>query len=288
MSPTVTEGRLRGGHGLTLATTRYGDADRPPVVFLHGAGQTRHAWSKTAAAVADLGWQAVCVDHRGHGDSDWPDGPDYDFGHYADDIDEILTQLNEPPVMVGASLGGIALLVAHGRQPVQRYRGVVLVDITPRIDIAGAKRILGFMATYPDGFATLEEASVRIASYTGRPRPDRLDGLNQVLRQDHATGRWCWHWDQRFLQGRFDGDSLDQRTTELHERLLNGARMLKVPTLLVRGGRSELVSIEAVGELIRAVPNARTVDVTGAGHMVAGDANDPFTAAVCDFLASVP
>lgn len=271
-----------------LATTRYGDATRPPVVFLHGAGQTRHAWAETAVAVAELGWQAICVDHRGHGDSDWPDGPDYDFGDYANDVDEILTQIDEPPVMVGASLGGIAVLVAQGRQPAQRYRGVVLVDITPRIDFAGAKRILGFMAAHPDGFATLEEASTRIAGYTGRARPDRLDGLRQVLRQDLATGHWRWHWDQRFLQGRFDGGSLDQRTTELHQRLLNGARMLKVPTLLVRGGRSELVTPEAVDELMRAVPHARTVDVTGAGHMVAGDANDPFTAAVCEFLSSLP
>ena len=83
---------------------------------------------------------------------------------------------------------------AHGRQPAQRYRAVVLVDITPRIDAAGAKRILGFMAAHPGGFATLEEASARIADYTGRARPDRLDGLAQVLRRDPASGRW--HWDQ--------------------------------------------------------------------------------------------
>jgi pimeloyl-ACP methyl ester carboxylesterase len=288
MTLTVTQGRLRGAHGLTLGVTRYGDADRPPVVFLHGAGQTRHAWTETATAVAELGWHAICVDLRGHGDSDWPDGPDYEFDHYADDIDEILTELDEPPVMVGASLGGIALLVAHGRQTAQRYRGVVLVDITPRIDFAGARRILGFMAAHPDGFATLEEASARIAGYTGRPRPDRLDGLSQVLRQDRGTGRWRWHWDQRFLQGRLDGDSLDERTTELHQRLLNAARTLTAPTLVVRGGRSELVTLEAVEELVRAVPHAHTVDVAGAGHMVAGDANDPFSSAVCEFLSSLP
>ncbi|HZT66977.1 MAG TPA: alpha/beta hydrolase [Acidimicrobiales bacterium] len=287
MIPSQTEKRLRGGHGLMLAATRYGASDRPPVVFLHGAGQTRHAWAETAGAVAGLGWQAICVDHRGHGDSDWPDGPDYDFDHYADDIDEILEQLDEPPVMVGASLGGIAILVSHGRQPAQRYRGVVLVDITPRIDLAGAKRILGFMAANPEGFATLEEASARIAEYTGRPRPDRLDGLAQVLRQDPRTGRWRWHWDQRFLHGRLDGHALDERTTELHQRLLRGARTLMAPTLLVRGGRSELVTPEAVDELVRAVPHARTVDVAGAGHMVAGDANDPFTAAVCEFISSL-
>lgn len=288
MIPTVTECRLRGAHGLTLAATRYGGADRPPVVFLHGAGQSRHAWAETARAVAEAGWQAISVDHRGHGDSDWPDSPDYDFDHYADDVDEILEQLDEPPVMVGASLGGIAVLIAHGRQPAQRYRAVVLVDITPRIDAVGAKRILGFMGAHPEGFATLEEASARIADYTGRARPDRLDGLAQVLRQDRASGRWRWHWDQRFLQGRLDGEALDERTAELHQRLLSAARTLTAPTLLVRGGRSELVTPEAVDELVCAVPHALTVDVAGAGHMVAGDANDPFSAAICEFLSALP
>jgi len=286
--PTVTECRLRGAHGITLATTRYGGADRPPVVFLHGAGQTRHAWAETAGHVAELGWQAICVDHRGHGDSDWPDSPDYDFDHYADDIDEIIEQLDEPPVMVGASLGGIAILLAHGRQESQRYRGVVLVDITPSIDVAGAKRILNFMAAHPEGFATLEEASNRIADFTGRARPDRLDGLAQVLRQDPVTGRWCWHWDQRFLQGRLDRDTLDERTAELRQRLLSAARTLTAPTLLVRGGRSELVTPEAVDELVRAAPHARTVDVAEAGHMIAGDASDPFTSVVCEFLSALP
>lgn len=128
-----------------------------------------------------------------------------------------------------------------------------------------------------------------IAVLIARPRPERLEGLAQVLRQDPLTGRWRWHWDQRFLQGRLDADALDQRTTELHRHLLRAPRTLMAPTLLVRGGRSELVTPQAVDELVRAMPHARVVDVAGvgAGHMVAGDANDPFTAAVRDFLASL-
>lgn len=288
MSPSATVFRLRAARGLTLAATRYGEIDHPPVVFLHGAGQTRHAWNETAVAVAARGFQAICVDHRGHGDSDWPEHPDYEFADYADDLDEILDQLSEPPVMVGASLGGIAILAAHGRQHHQRYRGVVLVDITPRIDVAGARRILGFMGAHPEGFATLADASAVIAHYTGRRPPERLDGLRKVLRQDPDTNRWRWHWDLRFLHGRLDTEHLDERTSALQHQLLDAARRLTVPTLIVRGGRSELVSPEAVDELIAAMPHARTIDVAGAGHMIAGDDNDTFTDAVTAFLSVLP
>lgn len=168
----------------------------------------RRSWHDTAEAVAAAGFQAICADHRGHGDSEWPHEAEYEFGDYADDVDELLSQLDEPPVMVGASLGGIAILTSHGRQHDQRYRGVVLVDITPRIDIDGAQRILGFMGANPEGFDTLEDASAVIAAYAGRPRPDRLDGLQKVLRMDPLTNRWRWHWDIRFLHGRLGGDTL--------------------------------------------------------------------------------
>jgi pimeloyl-ACP methyl ester carboxylesterase len=288
MSPSATVVRLRGAGGLTLAATRFGNRTDRPVVFLHGAGQTRHSWHDTAQAVAAAGFQAICVDHRGHGDSDWPHDADYEFGDYADDVDELLSQLDEPPVMVGASLGGIAILASHGRQHAQRYRGVVLVDITPRIDIEGAQRILGFMGAHPDGFDTLEDASAVIAAYTGRRRPDRLDGLRKVLRRDPVSNRWRWHWDVRFLRGRLDGDVPSDRTDELQRQLLDAARRLAVPTLVIRGGRSELVSPEAVDELVAAMPNARTVEVSDAGHMIAGDDNDTFTDAVTDFLCRLP
>ena len=45
------------------------------VLFLHGGGQTRHAWGNTARAVAAAGWHAITMDLRGHGESERsPDG----------------------------------------------------------------------------------------------------------------------------------------------------------------------------------------------------------------------
>jgi pimeloyl-ACP methyl ester carboxylesterase len=68
------------------------------------------------------------------------------------------------------------------------------------------------------------------------------------------------------------------------DQLLDGARRITAPTLLVRGAMSDLVSPDTVNEFLTAVPHADAVDVSNTGHMVAGDDNDAFTTAVLAFL----
>ncbi len=68
------------------------------------------------------------------------------------------------------------------------------------------------------------------------------------------------------------------------DRLDRAARALRMPTLLVRGRMSDVVAEEDARHFLALVPHARYVDVSDAGHMVAGDRNDPFTAAVVEFL----
>jgi pimeloyl-ACP methyl ester carboxylesterase len=59
---------------------------------------------------------------------------------------------------------------------------------------------------------------------------------------------------------------------------------IRVPTLLVRGLLSDIVTEEGVQEFLRAIPGSRLIDVGDAAHMVAGDQNDVFSNAVVDFL----
>lgn len=199
----------------------------------------------------------------------------------------VVNRFETTPVVVGASLGGMSALLAQARTDTQLYRALVLVDVTPRMELGGIQRIVGFMAAHPEGFSSLEEASDVIASFTGRPKPTAPDGLRQVLRQDN-NGRWQWHWDLRFLNGRaeevLEAEAGSERTHAIRELLLTGARRIRVPALVVRGAQSDLVSPEAAQEFVDAVPGARYVDVANAGHMVAGDQNDRFTAAVLEFL----
>jgi pimeloyl-ACP methyl ester carboxylesterase len=84
-----------------------------------------------------------------------------------------------------------------------------------------------------------------------------------------------------FLEGPKDPDNQKRYDPE---RLVTSARNLTIPTLLVRGRMSDLLSEEGAREFLELVPHAKYSDVTGAGHMVAGDRNDAFSNSVIEFL----
>jgi non-heme chloroperoxidase len=270
-----------GFGGLTLAGDAWGDPTAPPVVLLPGGGQTRHSWRGTGRAIARAGWYAISLDARGHGDSAWADDGDYTIDAFANDLRAVAATLTRPPVVVGASLGGITAMVVEGETP-RTTAAVVLVDVAAKIEIAGAERVRAFMSAFPEGFASLEEAADVVAAYLPhRPRPRALGGLTKSLRQG-PDGRWRWHWDPRFL-----GGARPPSDVANPPRLAAAARGLTVPTLLVRGRQSDVLSEDGAEHFLRLVPHARYVDVSEAGHMVAGDRNDLFTDAVVAFLAGL-
>ena len=267
-----------GSAGNTLVGDVTG-SEGPPVLLLHGGGQTRHSWDKCEEQLARAGYYAINYDLRGHGDSDWsPDG-DYAITTRAQDLITVAAQGSAPVALVGASLGGITALLAAclGLEPA----ALVLVDIVPKMAPAGVAKIRNFMMASPDGFATIEEAADAISAYyPERPRPKDLSGLNKNLRLQ-PDGRYQWHWDQRMMT--------DTRADPQHMlELLDAADWTdRVPTLLVRGMKSDIVDDEGVADLRRRIPALETADIRGAGHMVAGDKNDEFNTAVIEFLTRV-
>src|SRR5262245_60248703 len=178
MSEQPRSVELRGHDGLVLRGDAFGRADAPPVLLLHGGGQTRHSWSGTARRLAREGWHALSLDLRGHGESDWaPDGA-YDLEDFVLDLVAVVGPLPQRPVLVGASLGGMAALCAEGEAKAPLLAAVVLVDVTPRLEPQGVVRIVSFMTDRPDGFASLEEAADAVAAYRQhRARPSDLSGL---------------------------------------------------------------------------------------------------------------
>ncbi|HEX2135410.1 MAG TPA: alpha/beta hydrolase, partial [Microvirga sp.] len=142
--------------------------------------------------------------------------------------------------------------------------------------------VQGFMrARAAEGFASIEQAAEAVAAYLPhRPKPTSLEGLKKNLRL-HPDGRWRWHWDPRFLDG---PRTVNTDRAAVEQRLVAAARQLHLPTLLVRGGSSELVSRDAAAEFLSLAPDAEYVDVAEARHMVAGDRNDIFADAILAFL----
>lgn len=274
---------VTGGNGVTLVGDAYGEPDDPPVLLMHGGGQTRHSWGGTAKELAKAGFFAVTVDHRGHGDSGWdPDG-DYGWENFRADLEAWCVRLGGAPAVVGASLGGSTALmtagqrIAAGLDPLMS--AIVLVDIAPRIEAEGVDKIFSFMSGAPEGFASIDEAADSVAKYLPhRPRPTDTSGLAKNLRLG-ADGRYRWHWDPRWIL-----DMERRRASRRNGEMEEYAKQLNIPTLLVRGRQSDLLSAEGAREFLEMVPHAEFVDVAGAGHMVAGDRNDAFTAGVADFL----
>jgi pimeloyl-ACP methyl ester carboxylesterase len=262
-----------------LAASVGGDPSQPPVIFLHGAGQTRHSWRKAARVLVAQGYYVISLDHRGHGDSDWSPVGDYSSDAFVSDVKAVISQLAMPPILIGASLGGLMSLVAVGESEQPLARALLLVDIAPKVDMEGRERIIGFMGANHDGFTSADQAADAVSAYMPhRPRPSDSSGLLRNLRQK-ADGRYYWHWDPAFF------DSANATHNDPEARYENAAGNITIPTLLIRGEHSELVSEESLKHLLAVMPAAEYVDVSGAHHMVVGDNNDAFTQAALEFLA---
>ena len=272
---------------MTMAADAEGDPGDPSVLLFHGGGQTRHAWGGAVRSLAAHHWYAVTFDLPGHGNSTWaPDG-DYSLDLFAGNAAAAARQFRRP-VLVGASLGGFSALAAIGEGLVPDAAALVLVDVAPRIEAKGVERIRDFMRSGINGFDSLEDVADAVAGYLpNRKRPTDLQGLTKNVRQ-REDGKWVWHWDPRFMVRVEDepGEPSAGRYSP-PDRMAQASRNITVPTLLVRGGSSDVVSPEGAAELQEMIPHAEIVDVAGAGHMVAGDRNDRFNDAVLEFLERV-
>jgi pimeloyl-ACP methyl ester carboxylesterase len=268
--------------GITLTGERWdAGGDGAAVVLLHGGGQTRHSWKRTAQRLAQGGRTAIALDARGHGDSAWHPTQDYSSDGFIGDLVRFVSTLERPPVLVGASLGGITALAATGENP-DLAAALVLVDIVVTLEPQGVARIRDFMTGRPEGFASLEEVADAIAAYNpNRPRPGNLDGLRKNVRL-HDDGRWYWHWDPAFMAVG------DEPQRDIYQgRLRAAAAAITVPTLIVRGLQSDVVSDAGLADIRNLIPHAQVADVKGAGHMVAGDDNDIFASTLERFLAEI-
>ena len=277
ITPDTRRHTLSGGH--TLVADHWGEPSDDAVLFLHGGGQTRHSWGGTAKAMAAAGRYAITLDMRGHGESDWIEEGGYQLSTFADDAAEVIRLLDVRPALVGASLGGMTGVLLEGDRHPGSISALILVDIIPKMNPAGADRVKEFMlANAKSGFASLEDVADAVSAYNPhRPRPSDFEGLKKNLRL--RDGRWYWHWDPRFIEM-----GMSEPTREVRDPQLMTAAMdaISAPVLLVRGRMSDLVTEAGAAQFCAEYPEAHYVDVSGAG-----DKNDVFTDAVTGFLDQI-
>lgn len=277
-----------GAKGIDLVGDVGGDLIAPIVILLHGGGQTRHSWHGAMRELVRRGYCVINLDARGHGDSQWaPDG-DYSLEVLAEDLELVINTLPSPagdddapsrPALVGASMGGATSLYLIGMHTEPLASALILVDIVPHMNQDGANKIQAFMTGHTQGFANLDEAADAVTAYNPhRPRPKDTQGLMKNLRL-RADGRLYWHWDPRMVQNQARAEP-----PLFTDKLNQAAARVRVPTLLVRGSKSNIVTDHGVADLKIHLPQLEVFDVSGAGHMVAGDKNDAFNQGVFDFL----
>lgn len=278
--PVLHDLDWRGDGGLPLAAHAVPRPDAIEVLFAHGFGQTRHAWTRSMLQLAAQGITSAAWDMRGHGQSGRnAPGERYDVQQFIADALAVRQTLPTAPVLVGASMGGLVGLAAQARGA--GFSALVLVDVTPKWELAGMQRILAFMGAHPEGFEDFEHAAREIAAYLPhrRSRKSPADLAHLLVRGE--DGRLRWHWDPRLLQDLADSD-------KYQDELAEAARRIEVPVLLVSGGRSDLVSAETIAHFRSLVPHAEHVCLPDATHMVAGDDNDAFTRSILSFLGHRP
>ena len=272
------------GHGdIKIAADVWGSNNQELVILLHGGGQTRHAWGDTGKKLAEAGYHSVALDLRGHGDSEWHADGDYSIRAYKDDLVSIINEIGKPARLVGASLGGMASLVLAGDEiNSDLCTALIMVDIGIYPDPVGSDRIVSFMLSGEKGFDSLENVAKSISNYLPhRKKPKDLEGLKKNLRLK-SDGRYYWHWDPRFIRRR--PGSRDRRYFDLQ---LKAAEKVTIPTLLIRGALSDVVTMEDVDYFLSVISHAKFVEIENAAHIIAGDRNDIFAEEAIKFLKSL-
>ncbi len=137
----ATAQQFTGFGGVRLCADLYGDPDAPSILILPGGGQTRAAWAQTAQALAEAGRHVVCLDLRGHGDSGRAPAGDYSIEAFSGDLRAVLSQMQNRPVLLGASSSGWIATAVLGLQDAHLATGLVLVDSPPRMEAAGIEKM---------------------------------------------------------------------------------------------------------------------------------------------------
>ncbi len=265
------------GDGLTLRADAYGPPGAPPVLFFHGGGQSRRAWSGAASSIAAAGYRAYTVDLRGHGTSDWAADGDYLLDAFGRDVEVLLDFFDRPVTLVGASRGGQSALVGASRRP-GKAALVMLADVAPLLRDEGIDDFREFFIASAAGFATVEAAADTLAEHLHLPRKSDVSGLVKTMRHGD-DGRLYWQWDPltvspEFLHPPSEGLALEQAAARITD-----------PVVLVRAELSTIVTDEGEALFRQLTPQLEVVLAKGVGHMVTGDRNDAFAETLLDYLA---
>lgn len=251
--------------GLRLHARDYpGDSSALPVICLPGLTHNARDFDVLARRLSGR-HRVLAVDLRGRGESAYAKDPmSYVPLTYAQDMAALLAdQQIGRFVAIGTSLGGIVVMLLAAMVP-GRVAGALLNDVGPEIDPAGLARVRGHVArssnwpTWMHAARATQEAHG--ATYPDWGIEDWLAMAKRLYRLNNA-GRIVIDHDPKIAEPfRVPGNQLGP---DMWRAL---AALGIAPVLVVRGGRSDILSADVAERMAAALPDAELVTLPGIGH----------------------
>ena len=262
-------------NGLKLHYVEWGDANATPMVMLHGLRAYAHWFDEFAAVVKDR-FRVLALDQRGRGNSEWAADGDYSREAYVSDLAAFIDALGlDKVVLVGHSMGGLNCLHYAAREP-ETVLAFIDVDIGPEIAPDGMARIRKELGATPDRFASWDEAAAFLKTNHARASAANRETRRQWMFREGANGAIEWRLDPAIFDPKIRQDPVEHTWSALTE--------IRCPTLIVRGGITDILTSEACDEMVARMPNCRWVEIPDAGHLVIEDNPDAFNTAALEFL----
>ncbi len=266
--------------GMKIHYLDWGSKGKRPLLLLHGGMQSAHTWDLIAVAMK-RDFHVVAMDLRGHGDSDWSADANYAHAAHMGDILGLIEHLGWDTLsLIGLSMGGLAAMHMAAERS-EKLDALVIVDVGPVLNTSGVGRIANFVSG-PRELDSIDDFVKRALEYNPRRRPEQLRySLTHNLRQ-LENGKWTWKYDPRF--GMRAAQAGQQAPPTDFSELWDKLRKIECPTLVVRGGESDVLPEETALKMQATIPECRLVTVPNAGHTVPQDNAAGFLAEVRPFL----
>lgn len=280
MANLTPKDRYVRANGVRLHYLDWGGGDKPVLVLVHGLTSNAHAWDtfiRSGHAPTDR-FRILAVDQRGHGDSDH--ARDYSVQRFVEDFHAFADKLDLGTYdLLGHSLGARHAM-AYAGDAGEWLNHLVLVDFGPEMERSGATQVKGSTTQRPTSFRTFDEA-VEFMRDANPNRPDAVlrENAQHALRENYA-GRLVWKHDSElgWISGSFGLKEVPYLWSQIAKA--------NCPTLIVRGADSNVLGAGVMARMLEVMPDARAVEIPGAGHGVPQDQPDAFWTAVNTFLGS--
>ncbi len=248
--------------GFELHVTEWGERHRPALVMWHGLARTGRDFDEAAAALADE-YLVLCPDTLGRGLSSWARDAavDYSYASFGHTAEAMLDHYGAGSARwVGTSMGGLlGVTLAAGRLR-GRISHLVINDIGPDIPQAGVERITNYVGNPPVVDSVRELEGWLRASYA--PFGANTDAFWRRMADTSSRrtddGRITCHYDPAII-AQFTCHKADLDVWDAYDSL-------DLPTLLLRGRTSDVLSAEVARRMTQRGPRPRLVTFDECGH----------------------